>query len=498
MSAIINNSFRKFQADSFIEGFTEKDANDALKNNIYLAIGKNTVWSGNTADNKSEFRVTSSPNAVASDTDIPLPVDTIQAPFIHWNEIAAIKKINDVSHVIARYDWTSGTVYREYSHERDDIMDNVDPAQTGQPIVTDSPFYVFTEDFRVYKCISNNNGAASIEKPTGAKTGLTKTFADGYIWKFMFEVEQADVLKYLTKDWIPANTPAKANQTEQLAVEGAAVDGSLDFIKVIQGGTGYRFTTGKPVGGGTDSTLPLQNAAAGSTTFVAEPTDDFYNTLSVYITSGPGYGQFRTISDYDGATRTATVTPDWDSNNLPTTDSVYMVAPSVSIDGTAGTQIPGGTGITARVSKLDVNGTIQEVMIVNRTPTSNTKYRRATASIDGGNGVGAELKVIINPKGGHGYNCVSELGGAFVMMNVRLRGRDGDGDFETGVDADFRKVHVLVNPKISGGNMGIATGPTYSAAELQKDTGTILYTEFRPPIHRSTDSTEDIKLVVEF
>ncbi len=496
MSAIINNSFRKFQADSFIASFTEKDANDALKNNIYLAIGKNTEWSGTTADNKSEFRVTSSTTASASDTNIPLPVDTTQAPYIHWDDINAVKKITDVSHVIARYDWTSGTVYREYSHDRDDIIDNIDPSQSGQ-VSSGTPFYVFTEDFRIYKCISNNNGAQSIEKPTGDSIGLTIT-ADGYIWKFMYEVEQADVLKYLTKDWIPVNTPAKANQIEQLAVEGAAIDGSIDFVKVIEGGTGYRNTFGNPAAAAGADNIPLQNAAAGASTVVAEPVDDFYNGLSIYITSGPGVGQFRTITDYEGATRTATIAPDWDSNDRPTTNSVYMLAPKVTIDGTAGTQIPGGTGITARVSKLGVAGEVEEVMIVNKTPTANTKYRRATASIEGGNGAGAELKVIINPQGGHGSNCVSELGGAFVMMNVRLRGEDGEGDFSTGANSDFRKVHLVVNPKTSTGDMGIATGPTYNKSELQEDTGTILYSEFRPPINRSPDSTEDIKLVVEF
>jgi len=496
MSAIINNSFRKFQADNFIDSFTEADANGALKSNIYLAIGKNDAWSGLTEDNISEFRVTSSLTDAASDTNIPLPVDTVQAPSLHWEDIAAIKKINEVSHVIARYDWTSGTVYREYSHDRDDIIDNVNPGAASS--ATETPFYVFTEDFRVYKCICNNNGAASMEKPTGASTGLTKTVSDGYIWKFMYEVEQADVLKYLTKDWIPANSPAKAHQVEQLAVEGAAVDGTIDYIKIVDGGSGYRYTTGTPAANASVSTLPLQNAAAGATTMVADNTDDFYNDLSVYITSGPGAGQYRTITDYDGPNRTATVSPDWDSNDVPTTSSVYMVAPKVSVDGMAGGQVPGGLGLTARVSKLSANGAVEEVAIVNKTPNANTFYRKATAVVDGGNGAGAILKPIINPRGGHGSDCVSELGGAFVMMNVRLRGEDGDGDFETGVNADFRKVHILVNPKKSIEDLGTATGPTYNIAELQKDTGTFLYTEFRPPIHRSPDSTEDIKLVVEF
>ena len=136
MSAIINNSFRKFQADNFIDSFTEADANGALKSNIYLAIGKNDAWSGLTEDNISEFRVTSSLTDAASDTNIPLPVDTVQAPSLHWEDIAAIKKINEVSHVIARYDWTSGTVYREYSHDRDDIIDNVNPGAASSTAET--------------------------------------------------------------------------------------------------------------------------------------------------------------------------------------------------------------------------------------------------------------------------------------------------------------------------------------------------------------------------
>ncbi len=504
MSAIINNSFRKFQADNFIDCFTEAAADGSLKKNIYVAIGKNDQWSGNTADNFSEFRVTDSINSTASDTNIPLPVDTVQGPYIHWDDIASIKRITDVSHVIARYNWTSGIVYREYTHERDDIIDNINPAQITQPIVAESPFYVFTEDFRVYKCISNNNGTASIQKPTGASTGLTKTITDGYVWKFMFEVEQADVLKYVTPDWIPVNAPANASQIEQLAVESATIDGSIDYIKVVQGGSGYRFTTGNPLDGAGVGNIPLQDASAGSTTLVASTVDDFYNGLTIFITSGPGQGQFRTITDYDGTSRTATISPDWDTGNLPTSASVYYISPQITIDGTGGiVSVPGGTGITARVSKVGAGGVIEEIALVSKTPTGSTRYRRANAVIidgtgSGVHGTGAELKVIINPLGGHGSDCVSELGGAFVMMNVRLRGEDGDGDFETGVNADFRKVHLLVNPKVIGGAQGLATATTYKTTELQQDTGTILYTEFRPPIHRSSDSTEDIKLVVEF
>ena len=495
MSAIINNSFRKFQADNFIESFTETvSGTNTRKNNIYLAFGKTDAWSGTTADNLAEFRVTD--GNPASDINIPLPVDTTQASAFHWDDIRAIKRITDVSHVIARYDWTSGTIYREYSHDRDDIIDNINPANS----VSETPFYVFTDEFRVYKCISNNNGAASTVKPTGNSEGLTKTDADGYVWKFMFEVQQADVLKYVTADWIPTKTLTADDGTKQWDVQQNAIDGSIDYIKVTAGGTGYRSTVGQPVSdvaANNPDKISLQNAADpnNNTTQVADgTTDDYYNDMTIYITSGPGAGQFTTVTDYIAVDRLATVSPAWDVNNLPTTASVYEVRPAVTIDGTSGGQSGGGSGITARVSRqTDGTGAIEEITIVNRTPNQGTGYRQATAEVTSGSGAGAILKVVINPKGGHGSDPVGELGGAFVMMNARLRGA---ANTDLPIDEDFRKVHVLVNPKTLQDTL--ATADTYAKNEITEDTGIMLYTEYRPPIHRSTDSTEDVKLVVEF
>ena len=44
----------------------------------------------------------------------------------------------------------------------------------------------------------------------------------------------------------------------------------------------------------------------------------------------------------------------------------------------------------------------------------------------------------------------------------------------------------------------LATATTYNALEMDDGTGQMIYTEFRTPINRASDSTEDIKLVVEF
>ena len=440
MSAIINNSFRKFNADNFITSFGT--------NKIYLMIGKNTAWSGASL---GEYTETS-----PSDSAIPVPIDTTVSPYLHHNDMVAAKLISStsVSHILKRVNWTTGTVYIEYDHLQDDIIDQ--------------DFFVFTTAYRVYKCISNFAGAQSTVEPTGVSTSIIET-ADNYRWKFMFEVAQADVLLFVTSDWIPVKSPATAG-TDQANVETAAVAGALEHIDVTAGGGSYRSNIGT-----------AQAGAAGTITLDtgASAVDDYYNNLSVFITSGTGSGQLRTISDYVGSSKLATVSVNWTTN--PDNTSVNEVMPAVTITTTE------GSGATARVSSI-VGGVIKKVAMV----TVGTLYRSGTATISSGGGSAATLSVRVGPAGGHGDNAVSELGGAFVMLNSRLIGNDGS-DFPVG--DDFRKVHLLINPLVSG---SAATATTYDATEMDDDSGEIIYTEFRAPINRASDSTEDIKLVMEF
>tara|TARA_B100000902_G_scaffold52110_1_gene58809 strand:- start:10 stop:1470 length:1461 start_codon:yes stop_codon:yes gene_type:complete len=68
---------------------------------------------------------------------------------------------------------------------------------------------------------------------------------------------------------------------------------------------------------------------------------------------------------------------------------------------------------------------------------------------------GAELDVIIEPKGGHGKNAIKELGGFFVMMNTNFEAGEASnsGDFTTA--NDFRRV-VLMRDISSGGSAATA------------------------------------------
>ena len=452
MPAIITNAFRTYNADNFISAFST--------NKVYLMIGKAAPWSGASAGQYA--------NASASDTSIPTPIDTTVAPFIHHNDMIAVKLIagTDVSHVVKRVDWTSGTVYSEHDHNQDDQIDQT--------------FFVMTDQYNVYKCISNYGGAASTDKPTSQSSNIITT-SDNYRWKFMYEVQQADVLKYVTTDWIPVKYLTANDGTVQWTIQQAAVDGALEHIDITNGGTGYVNTnTGTAQAGSTSTTIKLASGASA--------TNDIYNTMTVYLSSGTGSGQIRTITDYVGSTKVATVAA-W--TTTPDATSVYEVMPAVAIS--HGSEVPAPVPVaTARVSSV-VGGVIKKIEMTATGAGTSGAYRSGTATVTGGGGSGCVLEPRIGPKGGHGANAKTELGGAYVMMNVRLTGTEG-GDFTVG--DDFRKVILITNPNQLNGTAATAT--TYNVSEMQADSGNQIYIEFRAPINRASDQTEDVKLVVEF
>ena len=469
MPAIITNAFRTYNADNFIRSLEADTAStgDGLGNKIYLLIAKDSPWSGNSAGQYADGSY--------SDSIIPQPIDTTVAPFLHYNDTIAAKLVNvsDVSHVIKRVNWTSGTVYDEYDHEQDDLIDK--------------NFFIMTDQYNIYKCISNNQGAASTDKPTGQGNGIVEGATDKYRWKFMYEVQQADVLKYVTTDWLPIKYLTATDGTNQWLVQQAAVDGALEHIDVTNGGSGYNYVNnGVSPSPATANTLVLAATAEGT-------TDDVYNGATVYIKGATaGAGQQAIITDYVASTKTITV-PNW--GTIPTGTIEYEVFPTITVSHGSETPAP-GTLSTARVAAM-TGDAIARIAMTN----VGAGYRSATAVPSGGGSspTHATLSARIGPVGGHGANAVTELGGAYIMINVRLVGTES-GVFETG--DDFRKVILLANPlQESDGVAATATryGPTIAGASgLKHDTGTMIYVEYRMPINRASDQTEDIKLVVEF
>jgi hypothetical protein len=253
----------------------------------------------------------------------------------------------------------------------------------------------------------------------------TVELADGYRWKYMFSISPADSINFLTKNWIPVGIKMYDDGTDQFDIQTNALDG-IDTVVVLKSGSGYgdRIYTG--------------NAASGSSTTIvldggASASDNHYTGMSVYIVSGQGAGQIRTISNYVGSTKTATVAA-W--GVTPNSSSVFEICPTLTI--TSNT----GTGMVARIpySKI-VGGKIQAVSVLEM----GSGYKDATITVSGvpAVGSGAEFSAILSPKYGHGHDAQKELGASALICNINL---DGSEAGEIVASNDYRKVGIIKNP----------------------------------------------------
>ena len=486
MPAIITNKFRIHNAEQFVESFTE-----ASPNVYYLGIGRPQAFGTLTrGDSRTENQ--------GSDTSPLTPVDSIQDEFSYFDDFLAAKKVtsSDISYVIPRRNWTTGTVYDYYRHDYGNRITGTTTTQTansGASTIWDATFYVVSSTYNVYKCLDNNSNAASTVEPTGTSTSILTT-GDGYKWKYMYTLSASQQTNFLSTDFMAVAT----NST----VSSAAVDGAINIVKIKTAGTG-----------GTD----------GTHTGITIRGDGSSGTVSVTVSSG--------------AVTAVTVTN-------------------------------AGTGYTFGYIR------VADIITAGATGLSGT-----------------ELDCIIEPKGGHGYNAIKELGGYYVMMNTNFEASEASnsGDFTTA--NDFRRVALVRDPNSGGsaasattlrgtkavlvtspsgtftadeeinqattgavgkvvewdssnnilyyiqtkfndagvdsnGNLtafsgtntitGQSSGATatpssstttvdnisftsgYNAGEIDADTGDVIYVENRSPITRASDQTENVKLIIEF
>ena len=192
MAALVTTEFRIHNAKQFREMFSEaalyggSTASADLSTNLYLFIGKSSAWSGSytpPGGSLTTFSDTSEPDP--NNTNAPSSDTTANTSYSHWKDMIAAKKVasSDVSHVIARNNWTSGRYYSMY----DDTIKFglMNSSQTNQDVYTGSanatatlyPMYVMNSTFKVYKCLFNKKTEGGRPQPTTVEHTHTPTTA---------------------------------------------------------------------------------------------------------------------------------------------------------------------------------------------------------------------------------------------------------------------------------------------------------------------------------
>jgi len=296
-------------AERFKELF-DLDSND----HFYLFLSRVTSWELEPTD------------PGADDNNPPFNVDSVNSEIEVWQQAFGFKRIgfNDVFLVVPRINWEPGRAFDQYDDDVD-LFNDDDPKK----------FYVLVDGRDVYKCLGNNFGGLSTEKPTGTSTEAFVRPNDLYRWKFLYRVPE-DLRDFLTEDFMPVEFISGEGllpdeRQLQFNVQEAAIDGSIDFVDLISPGDidppAYPFSV--PANAvhfvqrsenSIEDTGPIASfPVLGDVELdngTASVVNGAYNNMVLRIIDGAGVDEERIIVSYDGPNQTATLNAPFSTNVL--------------------------------------------------------------------------------------------------------------------------------------------------------------------------------------
>ena len=485
MAAIITNKFRINNAKQFYESFSE-----AAPETYYLFIGRAHAWASD---------VDAQGNTITEGTDAspPTPNDDISSEFYNWDDMLGAKIIasTDVSYCIPRRNWTTGTTYDMYEHN----ISSSNTANSGASNLYDSTFVVMNSAYAVYKCIENDGATASTTEPTSTSNSIFST-ADGYRWKYMYSLTSAETLNFMSTDFIHASTDS--------TVSAAAVDGALDTILIVAGGSSYDTSTGSTI-----SAIPIRGDGSGG--FASVTISAGAIATATVTTAGTGYTYaYIRSADIVAATNAGGAGSGCNLNviippkaghgaNALTECGAFYVMLNKSLVGAEGTSDIGVSNDFRRIG-LVKNPYDYGTTTVATATTRRQIHAAIFSSVSGTFTADEEINQASTGAVGKviEYDSTNKI---LYWYQTRFPdvGTDSDGNLTAfsganAITGQSSSASATPNTSDSTTTNAVVFASGYSTPELVADSGDILYVENRSPITRASDQTENIKLIIEF
>ena len=438
----------------------------------------------------SYFLYFGKPLSWSDENSPPSSVETTDEDFSIWENMMGAKRISSAKVIFM-------------TDKLNNISGMTFAAALGNTDYFGDRFIFNTDDGYVYKVIKNgnyNDTSTQTDFTNNYTTNLFGSNVDSYDYKLMYKIPD-NLQEFITDTHIPMvevdlvkGTQSRYNDERQFRydVKNNAVDGAVDAIKIDAAGGKYPtvsdsdmprepFNKRPDIDNGyqlsdsvTVSTTEIQlttGAAEDSVFNNASPLDDDYNGYAFYVKSGAGAGSVRKISDYNGTTRTITVSPALETVPNKKTDpnpTWYHICPFVGITGD-------GYNASA-IGIIDSNNSkLTEVDIIN----PGYGYTKLEASITPvAEGDNYSITPYVSPKGGHGFDLLNEIRPTKMLVVVRIQ-KDEDGTAP--IFNDYRQYGILADPTVSAGytNEGLVAGvydTTSTVMSVNAPTGGIFFT----------------------
>ncbi len=460
----------------------------------------------------------------ATEDTPPAPIDNAREKAAVYDDLIAAKRITSTFArlVTTRYDWslTTNPKYDMYRPTYSISAGGVTGTSTAlsKTSLSTSMFYTMNSNYEVFKCLyngqtpANATGQNAQKMPSTSPQAADGTYANGifteaagtagYIWKYMYTLTTAEVIAFLSTNFLPigayagtavvdgaihvavttdggANLPTSATLYVPVDGDGSGAKvkvtttagGVINTVSMEADGTGYTYGNVRLVNGNvyTDAGLTTTATVAANAT----------GAIEVVISPEGGHGA--DLASEFGAKRVMTnvrLTYDEGSGDFPV-DNDFRRIGILQDPYNYGTTTVATASTLRGTPALKLTGTGDYTVDeeITQTVTGGTAKGRVV-SWDATNGI---LKYFQSPDL-HTHNG-KVLAFDHATNNVTgatsSTARPIDGNQDTAL-ADISFTDGKANP------------------EIAPNSGDIVYIENRRQITRAADQIEDIKLVIEF
>lgn len=496
MAAIITDDFRKNTAQQIIDEIA------AGTNKYYIGIGKSDPWTDTATD---EDVVGFSP---------PLPDGSIREREETKNNLIGLLEVNRTSRVIPRIEFQLGQIYKRYDPSDPTVFI---PTVSGNNTL--QPCYAVFQD-KLYVCLRNKADASNPDGVTAGQSDEPQTdstndyILDGgasgsnYQWAYIADVNPATT-GFNTSQFIEVGTSDVA-----AATTAASTTGIIYGVKMTSFGQNYSSNTvvniignNADIGGGgsgltpggSDLTVTITNGAIEFVDIAAGVIGTGYTEASIVFTDSTGSGAEGVvmISPLSGFGHNP-------AKQLPS----YYVGLESSLAGTLEGDAPvipyrqvsllKGTAAVIRGAEGDLGGG-ESVYEDDEALDTLQYFEVASGSLNALSGVTSGDIIEVDPDGAGTAENIK----AFVDYFDATNGNNHLFFHQNNNDLINKKTFPgsgslrILDRETGAELLGTTAYTSVVTSEYNQGAGSVLFYENRTKITRSTQQTEDIKLVIQ-